>query len=62
MILKIIGLKLKRLTLIDTILFSFTLLEIVLTIIECYNVFRFEGEACLDSYRDNYNILETFLS
>ena len=43
MVLKIVGFKLKRFKLIDTILFSFTLLELIMTCIETKYVLQFEG-------------------
>jgi len=43
MILKIGGFKLKRFRQIDTILFSFTLLELIMICVETKYIFQFEG-------------------
>ena len=45
-----------------TILFTLTLGEMILILIEGYYVFSFEGKACLGGFEKNFDILVTFLS
>ena len=62
MSLGVFGFKLKRFKLLMTILFTLTLGEMILILIEGYYVFSFEGKACLGEFEKNFDILVTFLS
>ena len=62
MSLGVFGFKLKRYKLLMTILFTLTLGEMILILIEGYYVFSFEGKACLGGFEKNFDILVTFLS